>query len=420
MTQFGTISLGRLQLVEFPTQVASIAAGAPSSNAPTGRTLALAGQESTPAASTVGTTTAQLRAMEADLHGLANALVPVIFTDKAQLNGYYIVADASADLQNWEGEAATLAWKADLTRLGTDFEVDLESRLTGGVRNSSFAASANAVRWHAPSLGHQAYYSASGNTPSVVVRTGADGAMNVYTGLPLTGSVIPRWFCAVGNYLGGRVRFLDDNGIERSGILFANGSPSSWTLSNALLQITPLSSGGVLNVAGYSGGAFQAKNWDLQFGGTSLGVPLGISLLRNEPEIVVVRLLWSAAGPNRVTVDLTLRRVSRFVELYLQSQVAGTFKVVRSSAEAGTNGASGAYLTATVNDGAGNRYFVGSALTNTQDTVNGGISLAATTAMDVVLGTVIGGSGAVTGDQASDLYNQYLAAPSELVAGIRR
>lgn len=420
MTQFGTISLGRLLLVEFPTQLASIAAGAPSSASPSGRTLALAGQESVPSAGTVNTTLNQLRALEADLHGSVGSLMPVVLTDKTQLNGYYTLSDASADLQNWEGEAVTLSWKVDLSREGTDLEVDLESRLTGGIRNSSFAASASAVRWHAPSIGHYDYFSATGNTPSVVTRTGADGAMSVYTGLPLTGSVIPRWGCAVGSYLGGRVRFLDNNGIERAGIQFANGSTSSWTLSNALLQITPLSSSGVLNVAAYSGGAFQAKNWDLQWNGTSLGVPNGISLLRNEPEIVVARLIWSVSGPTRVTADLTLRRGSRFVELYLQSQIAGTFKVVRSSAEAGTNGASGAYLSATANDAAGNRYFVGSALTNTQDTVNGGISLASTTAMDVVLGTVVGGSGAVTGDQAADLYNQYLAAPSELVQAIRR
>jgi hypothetical protein len=420
MTQFGTINLGRLLLVEYPTQPGSIAAGAPSSTSPTGRTLALAGQESVPSASTVGTTLNGLRALEADLHGSVNSLLPVVFTDKTQLNGYYTLTDASADLQNWEGEAVTLTWKIDLSREGTDLEVDLESRLTGGIRNSSFAASANAVRWHAPSIGHYDYFSATGNTPSVVTRTGADGAMSVYTNLPLTGSVIPRWGCAVGNYLGGRARFLDSNGIERAGIEFANGSTASWTLSNALLQVTPLSSGGVLNIAAYASGAYQAKNWDLQFNGTSLGVPNGISLLRNEPEIIVARLIWSVAGPTRVTADLTLRRGSRFVELYLQSQIAGTFKVVRSSAEAGTSGGSGAYLSATANDGAGNRYFIGSALTNTQDTVNGGISLAATTAMDVVVGTVVGGSGAVSGDQAADLYNQYLAAPSELVQAIRR
>lgn len=422
MTQFGTIQLGRLQLVEFPTQVATDAAAAPASSSPTGRTLALVGQESNPSAPTVGTTAAQLQAKRADLTGIgtAGSFIPVLFTDKIELNGYYIVLDSSGDVQNWENEVATLTWKADLMRIGTDLEIDIESRLTGGVRNSSFAISANGSRWHAPSIGHYAYFTTVGNTPSVVSRTGADGAMSVYTGLPLTGSVIPRWGCAVSNYLGGRVRFIDNNAVERSGILFANGNATSWTLSNALVNITPIASGGVLNVASYSSGSYQTKNWDILFNGTTLGSPLSISLLRNEPEIVVARLVWSVTGPNRVTADLTLRRGSRFLELYLQAQVLGTFKVVRGSAEIGSNGGSGAYVVATSNDASGNKYIIGSALTNTQDLSNGGISLSATTTMDAFIGAVIAGSAAVSGDQASDLWNQYIAAPSELVQGIRR
>jgi hypothetical protein len=422
MTQFGSVSLGRLLLVEFPTQAATIGAGAPGTTTPTGRTLALAGQESTPSAPTVATTAAALRAKQADLTGSAGAFIPVTFSDKSELNGYYLVSDAAADLQNWEGEAVTLTWRANLARVGTDFEVDIESRLTGGIRNSSFAASSTGTRWHAPSQGHYAYFTATGNTPSVVVRQSADGAMNVYTGLPLTGSVIPRWGCTVANYLGGRVRFLDDNGIERAGILFANGSPSSWTLNNALVQVTPMSSGGVLNVSAWASGssAYQAKNWDVQYNGTSLGVPLGISLLRNEPEIIVARLIWSTTGPNRVTADLTLRRGSRFLELYLQSQTAGTLKLVRSSAEAGTNGASGAYVAATSNDVAGNKYVIGSALTNIQDLTNGGISVSAATTFDAFVGAAVGGTAAQTGDTAADLWAQYIAAPAELVQGIRR
>lgn len=423
MTQYGVISLGRNSLVEFPAQPGSETAAAPTTNAPTGRTLSIAGQESNPSAPTVNTSLVQLAATRSDLEGLAGSFIPVTFTDKTGLNGYYVVQDVSTDLIDWEKETQTLAWKADLLRIGSDYEVDIESRLTGGVRNNSFSASG--VRWHAPSINHFSYFTASGNVPSVLVRTGADGPMNVYLGLPLTGSVIPRWGCFVGDYLRGRVRFLDDNGLERAGTQFANGTPSGWTLSNALVQITPLSSaGGVLNVAPYSsagGGTYPPKNWDIRFNGTSLGTPLTISLLRNEPEIVVARLLWSVTSiPARVTADLTLRRGSRFLELYVQAQSSGTIKVVRSVAEAGTNGGAGEYVSATANDGSGNRYIVGSALTNIQDLVNGGVSASASVSMDVFIGNVQGGSGAVSGDTAADLYAQYVAAPAELVQGIRR
>lgn len=422
MTQFGVINFGRMALVEFPTQAASIAAGAVNTSSPTGRTLALVGQESTPSAPTVGTTSNLLRALQEDLHGLAGSFVPVTFTDKSELNGYYVVTDASADLQNWEQEAVTLTWKTDLVRVGTDLEIDIESRLTGGIRNSSFAVSANGVRWHSPSVGHYGYFTASGNTPSSVVRIGSDGAQTVYLGLPFTGSVIPRWGCSVSNYLGGRARFIDRNSIERSGIQFTNVSTSAWTASNGLVQVVPLTSGGVFNVSNWSSGssAFQSKNWDLQYNGASLGTALGISLLRNEPEMLVARMIWSTLGPNRITADLTLRRGSRFLELYIQSQVSGTINIVRSSAEAATSSGGGAYIFATSNDANGNRYVLGSALTNIQNLTSGGISTSASVAMDAFIGVSVGGSAAVVGDQPADLWNQYIAAPAELVQGIRR
>jgi len=422
MTQFGVINLGRMNLVEYPTQVASLASGASATNSPTNRTMALGGQESVPSANTVNTTAVQLTALQEDLHGQAGSFVPVLFSDKSELNGYYLVMDASADLQNWEQESVTLTWKADLSRVGTDFEIDIESRLTGGIRNSSFAISANGVRWHSPAIGHYAYYSASGNAPSQLVRKSSDGNQVVYLGLPLVGQVIPRWGCAVTNYLSGRTRFLDSNGIERSGTQFKTSNASSWTIGNGLLQVQPLSSSGVLNVSSWASGSstFRPKSWDLQYNGASLGTPLGISLLRNEPEILVARLIWSSAASGRVTVDLTLRRGSRFLELYYQSQLAGILKVVRPTAEAGSNGGSGAYVFATSNDADGNKYVVGSALTNIQDLSNGGISVSAAVALDAFIGVAVGGASAPAGDAPADLWNQYIAAPAELVQGIRR
>lgn len=419
MTQFGVINLGRFPLVEFPTQVATDASAVASSTAPTGRTLRIQGQESVPSAHEIATTSAMLEAWRADMASLVNEFVSLTFTDKVGLNGYYVVVDSSADLQNWEGEQQTLTWVIDLNRIGTDFELDIESRLTGTTRFNMF--NATGVRWHAPSLGHYAYFTAQGNTPTVVTRVGADGSHIVYLNLPMSQSTIPRWGCAVTSYMQGRVYFLDSNGIERSGILFNPGSGSGWTLGNGLINITPLASGGVLNVASYSSGAYQAKTWDLRFAGTSLGAPISVSLLRNEPEMVVARLLWSTSNLVRVTGDLTLRRGARCVELYLQSQISGQFKVVRGTLENASAGTSGAWITASANDSASNRYIVGSALTTTSDLTNGGLSSSASViAMDAFIGAVVGGSGAVSGDQAADLFNQYIATPSELVQGIRR
>lgn len=408
---FGTIAIGRLSLVELPANPAT-SASQPATAGAAPRTLSLSGQESFPAATT--TTLVALQARHADILGLTGAFVPVIFGDKTDLNGYYRVASAGADAINWNGETATADWTLALERAGADTEVDVESRLTGGVRVNNFSAVGS--RWHAPPIGHDSYWSGTGSTPSVVTRTGADGAMTVYLGLPTP--CIPRYDCPVGSYLNGRTRFTDTNGIERTGISFPT-TATGWTLHNALVRVTPIASLGILSVDAWTGGAWQAKNWDIQLGGVSVGAPKTVSLLRNEPEIIVLRLLWSRS-PGRVTADITLRRGSRFAELYVQAEVAATLKIVRGTTEIGASGGSGAYVTANANDGAGNRYIVGSALTNTADTAIGGISRAATTTLDAFVGVVAGGSGAVSGDLAADLFNQYCSAAAELVQAVRR
>jgi len=418
MTQFGVINLGRFPLVEFPTRTATDASGAPSTTSPTGRTMKLQGQESVPSATEIGTTSAMLEAWRADMAGLVGSFVPVTFTDKVGLNGYYTVTDSTADLQNWEGESQTLTWQIDLNRVGTDFEVDVESRLTGTTRVNSFSLAG--VRWHSPSIGHYSYFTAQGNTPSVVNRVGADGTHVVYVGLPASLTTIPRWGCSVSNYMNGRVQFLDQNGIERSGILFTPGSTTSWTLVNGLLKITPVPSGsGVLRLQTYNNPAGYAavKTWDLLFNGTTLGQPQSVSLLRNEPEIIVLRMLFTYQSTTRILCDLTLRRGARHVEVFLQSQVSGQFKVVRTPAEVGSS-ATG-YVFATSADAAGDKYIVGSALSTTADLVNGGISSSASVVyMDALIGAQVNTS--ASGDLVGDLYNQYLATPSELIQGVRR
>lgn len=411
MTGFGTIAVGRLALVENPANPGN-SASQPASSGQAPRTLTLTGQESLPAST--ATTLAALQAKAADILGLAGAFVPMAFTDKTDLTGYYTVASASVNEINWTGECATADWTLNLNRAGSDTEVDIESRLSGGIRNNSFSATGS--RWHAPPIGHDAYWSGTGSSPTAVTRTGSDGAMTVYLGLPTP--CIPRYDCTVGNYLNGRVRFTDTNGAERSGTSFPT-TVTGWTLHTALVRVQPIASSGILSIDAWTGGAWQTKNWDIQLGGVSLGTPKSVSLLRNEPEIVVLRLLWSRT-PGRVTADVTLRRGSRFAELYIQAEVAATLKVVRGTLETGASGGGGAYVTAASNDGAGNKYIVGSALTNTADTTNGGISLAATTTLDAFVGAVAGGTGAVTGDQANDLFQQYCSAPAELVQAVRR
>lgn len=398
---WGTISIGRITLRETVTAEEGV-------HATTGeRTLRLAGQESMPPLSED-----QLVDRHAGLLGLHGALVQATFTDKASLDGYYGVTDAGAQLVDHQGEMGTCAWTLTLRRIGSVGEADLESRLTGIRRANDFALTGEA--WHAPAIGHQAYYTGS-SIPSTMTRSTADGTITVYRGL--ASGVNPRWGCPPSSYLLGRARFIS-GGLEKTGVnqpLAATG----WELSNGLVRVTP-GGAGTMVVAAWGGSAWETKNWSVG-DGTTITAWDGATLLRNDLEQVIVRLVREQ-GPGeggRVVLDLGLRRGSRFVECYLQRSTSATLSIFLSSSETTTNNAASGYVVATNNDADGNRYTAGSARTFTNH-ANGGVSKATVTALDAYVGVVFAGGSAVSGDAATDLRNQYIGALPEQTAGVRR
>lgn len=374
-----------------------------------GLSVSLTGQQSNP-----GLTSAQVDQMAADIRASTGMLVPVVFTEKTNLNGYYTVGDWSTAQSKYVSEAVNLApWTMSLTLLGSDNEVDIESRLGGAQTRSNGYALSTGERWHCPPGGAYAYFTAA-TVPSVVSRTGSDGALKVYRSI--TYGVYPRWGCPVASYGLGRVRFLS-TAIERTGTDLPV-DVTNWELSNSLVRVKPLASSGVLEISAWTGGAWQTKNYDVLANAATLGTFDSANLIQNDYHRVTVRLTKSVTALGRVTVDVTLRRGSRFAELYMQSSSSTTLKLVRASAEAGTQAANSTYIRATAADGAGNKYVVASAATYTADTANGGLSKAGVVALDAMVGVEI--ASAPSGDVATDLYNQYLGAPSELVAAVRR
>lgn len=397
---WGTITIGRM-----PAREVFTASGT------NGDALTVKGQESSPPL-----TLLELERRREDLLGLAGQFLPITHTSKTRLDGFYRVAAVKADYANYQGNpVGTLDWSLDLDRIGTEFEVDHESRLSGPLtRNTSHAVTGE--KWLAPPLGHYGFWSGT-TLPSAVARTGADGTIQVYRGVPATH---PRWGTAVAGLLAGRVRFLDATATERSGVNFTPAA-TGWELSNGLVKVVPANVGignSDLAVSAYTGGAWQAKTWTLRLNGNHLGAPRSVTLLRNQLEQVVVRVLYASTAPGRTTLDITLRRGSRFAELYVRTAVSGTLAFRLAVAEAGTAGTG--YVRATANDAAGNQYVVGSAQAFTNDLVNGGLSKAATITLDAFVGVAAAGSGAVSGDQPAHLMAQYLGSPNELVIPVRR
>ncbi|MEV8033888.1 hypothetical protein [Streptomyces sp. NPDC086182] len=397
---WGDFIVGRIPLRE--TFVATESGG-------DGRGLDLEGQESYPPL-----TRAQVIARHDGINALiAGQVIPVTFTDKPERNGFYTVKSSSSTYTEYLNEVVTADWKVSLDRVGSDAETDLQSRLTGAVRLNDFSLTGE--RWHAPPIGHYGYYTGSTNA-TTMTRTGADGAMTVYRSVPANTS--PRWGCAPTAYLVGRVKVTTTGSQEVYGAdvpLAATG----WSLTNGLVNVTT-SASATLDVQAYTGGAYHSKLWNVSVAGSAASITSwdGATLLRNDPEMCIMRLT-KGLNPGRATLDLSLRRGSRFVEGYLQTGTSATLAAYRSTLETNTSFAASGYVTATANDADSNRFAIGSARTFTAHT-NGGVTKSSATSLDFWIGVAAGGGSAVSGDAATDLRNQYVACMPEAVYGVRR
>ncbi|MFI5687907.1 hypothetical protein [Streptomyces sp. NPDC051636] len=376
------------------------------------RSLDLEGQESYPPL-----TRAQVIARHDGINSLTpGQCIPVTWTDKPERNGYYAVKSAASTYTEYRTEMVTADWKVSLDRIGSDAETDLQSRLTGAVRLNDFSLTGE--RWHAPPIGHYGYYTGATN-PTTMTRTSADGTITVYRGVPA--NVSPRWGCPPTSYLNGRVRVTTTSGQEVYGVDVPLAT-TGWSLTNGLVNVTwSASGGGSLDVQSYTGGVYRSKPWAVfSASGTQVIAWDGATLLRNDCEMCILRLT-KGLSPGRLTLDLTLRRGSRFVEGYMQRNTsADELKVRLVTAETNVTAlASGGYVTATSNDSDGNRFAAGSARTFTGH-ANGGVVRTNVTTLDFWLGAVAGGGSAVSGDAATDLRNQYIACMPEAVYGVRR
>ena len=343
--------------------------------------------------------------------GGQGGLVAALWEEKAERNGYYTVSSASGEVKDRKRQGITeIAWKISLQRHGPDTDVDLESRLPGAARLNDFLLTGE--RWSAPSIGHFAYYTGP-TIPSVLTRATTDGDITVYRGVPA--GVNPRWGCAVEDFLRGRVRVLNA-GVERVGAAHPLRA-GQWELSNGLVRVRPLASGGSIEVASFTGGAWRPKAWVVDIGGTPVTSWDSASVLQNDLERCVIRLAVRRSPVGRAYLDLTLRRGSRFVEGYLQRGDSGTLSVFLDSAETLTDSTS--YVVKTTNDGDGNKTIAGSARTFDPH-ADGGLTKTSSTSMDFWLGVVAGGSGAVSGDQATHLRDQYVGSLPETIAAVRR
>lgn len=376
-----------------------------------GRGLTLAGQE---AAVVAGTQTAARDRAEG-LLAMLDTVQPVAFTHQSHRDGWYRVTSAQADETTWH-DHTDVRWRLDLDRVGTDSEVEVESRLTGG--NRAHASAAVAELWHAPAVGHSAYY-VGASTPGYVDRVGADGTIRVYRSVPA--ATHPRWAVPVAAALAGAVSVTVD-GTVLAGTTCRN-TPTSWSLSNGLLRVEPRTSAGTLRVTSYLTAAWGTpKVYDLKRGATSLGAAQHVTVLRNDPCEAVIRLTWNHA-PGRTVADLTLTRGARHVGIYAQQYAAPTALRIDDTLGAGTVNnqlTAAGYIALTTSDADGNGWVIGSAQASTAAGTFGLAATVAATGLAGYIGCVRANASAVAGDTAAQVNAQWLGTPAQAERVIAR
>ena len=389
---WGTVTVGRIALRETYDLSHQV-------NATTGeQSVAMEGMESSPPF-----TAAQVNARQQDLMAMLDRDLPLVFSSKSQHTGFYRVKDVGTKLTEWP-EAAFFGWNLTMVRIGTENAVDIESRLGSVVRQNAFSLTGE--RWHAPAVGAYGYF--TGNTPpsgSVDrVLDDAEGTIRVYRGIPA--DINPVWGSTAPNYLLGRSRIVVD-GQERSGVGFRVAT-TDWSLTNGLVTVTPMAAGGMLTIAGYDLDVTVttdlAPPWD------------AMTVLRNDFECCVVRLVKSKTATGRILLDLTLRRGSRFVEGFLQTDSSTTLGIKTDSAVTTTNNDTLGYI---VESAGTDRLTIGVPVTFTGSTT-GGVSKTTTTTLPFYVGLVVNGASPASGDSAVNLRDQYIGALTEQAQAVKR
>jgi hypothetical protein len=375
------------------------------------KSIAVSGQQHS---MKIGVTEADIIAAADDILWLKDKFLPVTFSQKSEMDGLYVIMDAGIEYVRWVNELRFFTWDMQLQLLGPDAAIDVESRMTATVRVNNFALTGE--RWHAPPIGHYGYYTGSTPPTGSVVRPTSYGNLTVYRGIPA--GINPRWGVSPAAMIAGRVAVVV-SGIERAGENIAV-PVSGWVMDNGLVRVAPLSSLGLLSVGVWNGSGYDLKSWNVARAGSNLTLAgfNACTILRNDLEAVTIRLTGDRA-PGRNTLDLTLRRGSRFVECLLTTDASATLAATLQSAETQTDVAASGYVWATGNDGFGDKFVAGSSKTFTA-IAGGGLQRAAVTVFDFFLGVVYNGTTAIAGDQVTHVRDQYIGSMAEATMGVRR
>lgn len=191
-----------------------------------------------------------------------------------------------------------------------------------------------------------------------------------------------------------------------------------WRIGNGIIRLTSANgaTSGKLEIWDNGAGAYESINiTHVTTGAVGPGIGLGtgsaqptMSILRNGPEMVIVKC--STFGTSSTDMTYTIKRADHMVTaswytLSATAQYGVGFTSAVASTTIGTYG-----LRATANDANGNRCVFGVTTATTRDVVNGRINASTVQASGtMMIGVELAGSGAIAGNTAASLFDQFFS-----------
>lgn len=352
-------------------------------------------------------------------------IVPVFFGGSYTWHdGLYRVLQVNTPVPPGAGKLGQVAWTMQLERITNHQAPFMESRTVCSIFTNpdalTLAGSYPCVAFPTPA---NETYSSAGSTggTSLVINT-ADGDIYQYGGdATLINAASGYWLCrastTLANWYVGSVRFLNTSSYYKVVGRQSIDDVTNWILTNGLVQIYPSSSGAGFTLSWWAGAAWESATEFAVFSTTTATTVTSIhhiAVLRNGPEIVVLRLGLANSGGYTLQVDISLRRGQRTVGFLVTgmnfSTTTGTWGIKRTSVDAATAIGIGG-IRKTANDAQGNRWCIfvcGAGRTN--DLVNGSsrLTTAANSAM-LGIGCEVDGSTAIVA-HAADAQFRYFAS----------
>lgn len=357
------------------------------------------------------------------------SVVPLVWTEDPSLDGFYRVRQVGmgSEPRMKLDSRSVVPWDATLERVSSYASPQFDSRLLHALRSGSAvtSASASAIQGLAPVT--TVYRRGSTGLGDLDTRASADGDVYVNTWATNTSQSSAEWQAPPAGFYDGAAtieRRIDGGPwVPFSGKNPVDVDPNTeWRISNGLVQVVPSETiggtNGTVTVASWGGSAYESATEIKAVWNSAQGDSFsGLTILRNSPEAVTIRLVGANISTNPVfaTLDLTLRRGERMLQGVLRTAATTTLNVGAPTSFLFMTTAITGGVRLTSNDADGNRWVLCSALATAPSSGDVALVAASATVLDFGFGHEIGGSGSSGIDTAQALSNQYAAYLSERV-----